>query len=66
MDDIPSEAGKSRYVDFKSAVYHEAFRAFLADVATLAEVGYSTLCGDGITRTLFPYIHLISADYEEQ
>ena len=53
-------------MDFKSAVYHEAFRAFLADVTRLAEVGYSALCGDGIARVLFPYIHLISADYEEQ
>ncbi|KAI0092164.1 hypothetical protein BDY19DRAFT_928654 [Irpex rosettiformis] len=61
-----NEIKKPRWVDFKAAVFHEAFRVFLEDVACLSEVGYQVLCGDQITRVLFPYIHIISADYEEQ
>ena len=53
-------------MDFKNTVFHEAFCLFLKDVAKLSDTSYEVLFGDQVTRVLFPYIHLISADYEEQ
>jgi hypothetical protein len=53
-------------VNFKNAVYHEAFRQFLKDIARYSKVGCEVLCGDNVSRLLFPFIHIISADYEEQ
>lgn len=32
----------------------------------LSRVGYRVQCGDGKARTLFPFVHILSADYEEQ
>ncbi|KAI0684537.1 hypothetical protein BC835DRAFT_1292984 [Cytidiella melzeri] len=60
------EQGKPGFVDWKNAVYHEAFRVFLEDVARISKLGEVVRCGDGIPRILFPYIHVLSADYEEQ
>ncbi|KAI0087064.1 hypothetical protein BDY19DRAFT_995481 [Irpex rosettiformis] len=61
----PNERKKTGFVNFKNAVYHTAFRLFLEKIAHLSQVGYEVVCGDGISRLLFPYIHIISADYEE-
>ncbi|KAI0697352.1 hypothetical protein BC835DRAFT_1206783, partial [Cytidiella melzeri] len=61
-----AEQGKVKFVNWKHAVFHEAFRNFLKDVARLSKVGQVVHCGDQISRVLFPYIHILSADYEEQ
>ncbi|KAI0340313.1 hypothetical protein BDW22DRAFT_1334574 [Trametopsis cervina] len=65
-DDDPKHRKKPKYVNFKNAVYHEAFREFLKDVAEHSKAGYSCKCGDEILRHIFPFINIISADYEEQ
>ncbi|KAI0683249.1 hypothetical protein BC835DRAFT_1423488 [Cytidiella melzeri] len=61
-----AEQGKPSFVNWKNAVFHEAFRAFLKIVARLSKVGQVVHCGNRISRVLFPYIHILSADYEEQ
>ncbi|KAI0686368.1 hypothetical protein BC835DRAFT_1288244, partial [Cytidiella melzeri] len=61
-----AEQGKPSFVNWKNTVFHEAFRAFLKIVARLSKVGQVVHCGDRISRVLFPYIHILSADYEEQ
>ncbi|KAI0087282.1 hypothetical protein BDY19DRAFT_893062 [Irpex rosettiformis] len=65
VEEDPRDKKKPRYVNFKNAVYHEAFRLFLEDIAKWSHVGYEVLCGDELERVLFPYIHIVSADYEE-
>lgn len=35
-------------------------------VKKYSHLGYRTKCGDEILRTFFPYISIVSADYEEQ
>lgn len=66
IDEDPKERKKTSWRNFKNAVYHEAFRQFLKDVALFSKVGCEVLCGDRVSRLLFPFIHIISADYEEQ
>ncbi|KAI0343363.1 hypothetical protein BDW22DRAFT_1329317 [Trametopsis cervina] len=66
VDDDPKHRKKPKYVNFKNAVYHQAFREFLKDIAEHSKAGYSCVCGDQILRHLFPFINIISADYEEQ
>ncbi|KAI0086723.1 hypothetical protein BDY19DRAFT_959866, partial [Irpex rosettiformis] len=62
----PGEKGKVKYINFKHAVYHEAWHEFLKDVALYSRTGYHVACGDTIPRSLFPYIHIVVADYQEQ
>ena len=66
MDEDPQEKKKTGFVNFKNAVYHTAFRLFLEQIAEYSKIGCEVVCGDGISRPLYPYIHIISADYEEQ
>jgi hypothetical protein len=66
VDEDPKERKKPGYVDFKNAIYHETFRLFLKDIALYSKVGCEVLCGDNISRLFFPFIHILSADYEEQ
>ncbi|KAI0695484.1 hypothetical protein BC835DRAFT_1414874 [Cytidiella melzeri] len=60
------EQRKPGFVNWKQAVYHEAFHTFLDEVARISKLGRAVRCGDDIFRVLFPYIHILSADYEEQ
>ncbi|KAI0091220.1 hypothetical protein BDY19DRAFT_934569 [Irpex rosettiformis] len=66
IDDDSGEKSKKPYIDWKNAVYHEAFRILLEQVATFSRTGYRMKCGDRCLRTLYPFIHIIAADYEEQ
>ena len=66
VHDKPSSHKKTDWVDFKKVVWHEGFKKVLESVQALSKVGFAIRCGDGIIRKLFPYIHILSADYEEQ
>ncbi len=66
IKDEASEKGKKNYIDWKHAVYHESFKVLLEEVAIHSRTGYKLRCGDNQLRTLFPFIHIITADYEEQ
>ncbi|KAI0684868.1 hypothetical protein BC835DRAFT_1291935 [Cytidiella melzeri] len=66
IEDDAQEKSKKPYIDWKNAIYHDAFRVLLEQVAQHSRTGYRVRCGDSCLRTLYPFIHIISADYEEQ
>lgn len=58
--------GKTTFTNFKRVVWHESFRHILSTIQHLSTTGFLFPCPDGVTRLLFPYIHTLIADYEEQ
>ncbi|KAG2121427.1 hypothetical protein DEU56DRAFT_873780 [Suillus clintonianus] len=66
VSEDPEHAGKSSFVDFKTAVWHESFLKLLESVIQISRTGYWFECGDAIRRLLWPLILILSADYEEQ
>ncbi|KAI0686029.1 hypothetical protein BC835DRAFT_1530148 [Cytidiella melzeri] len=66
IEDDTQEKSKKPYIDWKNAIYHDAFRVLLEQVAQHSRTGYRVRCGDSCLRTLYPFIHIVSADYEEQ
>lgn len=61
-----SEHGKKAYVDFKHVIWHKGFYEILCSTAELHKTGFTIHCDDGVERTLYPQILILSADYEEQ
>jgi hypothetical protein len=59
------ETGKTAFVNFKNAVWHESFHTFLQTVIETDEVGRWIKCGDGMLRWLFIIPLIFSADFEE-
>jgi len=53
-------------VNFSRVVWHESFRKLLESIEGYSFVGCWQECGDKIQRFLFPFIFVLSADYEEQ
>ncbi|KAG6905286.1 hypothetical protein DXG01_003681 [Tephrocybe rancida] len=66
VEDEPSEEGKTEWVNFKKAVWHESFKILLHEVAIYSKTGIEVKCSDGIFRRIYPFIFLLAADYEEQ
>ncbi|KAF7789434.1 hypothetical protein EIP86_000378 [Pleurotus ostreatoroseus] len=64
-DDEDKKKTKS-FINFKRAVWHRAVRTILANILPYCKSGFRFECGDGITRTLYPRILFLVADYEEQ
>ncbi|KAF9024771.1 hypothetical protein BDP27DRAFT_1248625 [Rhodocollybia butyracea] len=60
------ETGKKQWADFKSIVWHESFLKILESVTLISSTGQTLICADGIQRDLYPYILILSSDYEEQ
>ncbi|KAF8132645.1 hypothetical protein K438DRAFT_1998510 [Mycena galopus ATCC 62051] len=65
VTDDTAESGKPGYVNFKQAVWHEAFFTLLESIADHSKTGIWTKCGDSIERQLFPLVLILVADYEE-
>ncbi|KAI6035874.1 hypothetical protein EDC04DRAFT_2604784 [Pisolithus marmoratus] len=65
VPELAQEERKTSYVNFKHAVWHEAFFKLLEKVAELSKVGYLYECYDKVLWWLFPIILILSADYEE-
>ncbi|KAH9885840.1 hypothetical protein C8Q73DRAFT_659190, partial [Cubamyces lactineus] len=66
---VKEEAGerhKTGHVDFKRAVWHEAFRKILEPLRQRSHTGEWFICADEKERCLCPFIAILSADYEEQ
>ncbi|KAG2108167.1 uncharacterized protein F5147DRAFT_745794 [Suillus discolor] len=59
-------AGKPSWVNFKNAVWHEAFLKILSPLALRSSMGQWFECLDNLQRWFFPLILILSADYEEQ
>ncbi|KAG1850125.1 hypothetical protein F4604DRAFT_1934564 [Suillus subluteus] len=66
VSEDPEHAGKSSFVNFKNAVWHESFLKLLESVIQISRTGYWFECGDAIRCLLWPLILILSADYEEQ
>jgi hypothetical protein len=59
------ESGKAGFVNFKNAIYHEAFKVFLEKITQYSYTGSNTKCGDNVHCVLWPFVHILLADYEE-
>jgi len=53
-------------VNLKSVVWHESFWDILRSIQIHAKTGFKVLCGDKVERWVFPFVVILSADYEEQ
>ena len=53
-------------VNFSRVVWHESFRKLLEGIEEYSFIGCWKECGDKILRLLFPFVFVLSADYEEQ
>jgi hypothetical protein len=47
-------------------VWHKAFYEIVKSIEKYAELGFALDCGDGVRRKIYPFILIVSADYEEQ
>ena len=66
VEEDVGKAGKHGYVNFKHVVWHKSFYLMLESIMSISSTGSWFRCGDDIVRHLFPYILILSADYEEQ
>ncbi|KAF9019316.1 hypothetical protein BDP27DRAFT_1439933 [Rhodocollybia butyracea] len=48
------------------SLWHESFLKILESVTLISSTGQTLICADGIQRDLYPYILILSSDYEEQ
>ncbi|KAE9393198.1 hypothetical protein BT96DRAFT_967228 [Gymnopus androsaceus JB14] len=61
-----AHSGKTDFVNFKNVVWHESTSKILESLVQYSKTGYTMQCGDDVQWTMFPYILIDSADYEEQ
>lgn len=66
VKDEAHHAGNKAWVDYKRVVWHDCFRKLLESIEGYSETGCYVKCGDGVTRRFFPFVLILSADYEEQ
>ncbi|KAG1903490.1 uncharacterized protein F5891DRAFT_946968 [Suillus fuscotomentosus] len=59
-------SGKSSWVNFKNAVWHESFAKITSSLASKSRTGQWYPCLDGIDWWFFLCLLILSADYEEQ
>lgn len=60
------ESGTKHFIRLKRDIWHRAVYEIVKSIEMIAKTGYSMICGDGIERRVFPWISMLSADYEEQ
>ncbi|KAI5987001.1 hypothetical protein EDC04DRAFT_2527433, partial [Pisolithus marmoratus] len=61
-----SQQQKFSYTNLKKVVWHQAFLKLLSTITCLSKVGFAYKTHDGLMRTLYLIILILSADYEEQ
>jgi len=66
VDETEENKGKLDSITFKRIVWHQSFQRLLESIKLHSQTGCLVVCGDGIERLLFPFIPILSADYEEQ
>jgi len=66
VDEDSNETGKKPWADFKNAVWHEAFFRLLESIRVISRTGHWHKFEDGDELWLWPFIIILSADYEEQ
>ncbi|KAK0494773.1 hypothetical protein EDD18DRAFT_1106659 [Armillaria luteobubalina] len=66
VEEDPKHKGKPSWINFKPVVWHESFCKILESVAEYSYTGYAfTLPHSGETIVIYPFIFILSADYEE-
>ncbi|KAK0473861.1 hypothetical protein IW261DRAFT_1423234 [Armillaria novae-zelandiae] len=67
VEEDPKHKGKPSWINFKRVVWHESFRKIMESVVEYSYTGYAfTLPHSGKTIVIYPFIFILSADYEEQ
>ena len=66
IEDSEEDKHRTSWVNFKNAIWHKSFHKLLQSIEVYAVTGYSLKCGDHVHRNIFPFIVILSADYEEQ
>ena len=67
VEEDPKHKGKPSWINFKRVVWHESFRKIMESVAEYSYTGYAfTLPHSGKTIVIYPFVFILSADYEEQ
>ncbi|KAG1800596.1 uncharacterized protein BJ212DRAFT_1450149 [Suillus subaureus] len=59
-------ASKPSWVNFKNAIWHESFIKILSSLTSKSRTGQWFECLDNVQHWFFPFILILSADYEEQ
>ncbi|KAI6131231.1 hypothetical protein EDD16DRAFT_1514591 [Pisolithus croceorrhizus] len=65
---LPIDSANDRklsYTNLKRVVWHQAFLRLLDSITCLSKVGFTYKTHNGLMRTLYPIILILSADYEE-
>ncbi|PBK93072.1 hypothetical protein ARMGADRAFT_1030502 [Armillaria gallica] len=66
VEDDSRHKGKLSWINFKRVVWHEAFRRIIQSVAEYSHTGYAfKLPHSGDIIIIYPFIFILSADYEE-
>ncbi|KAK0475391.1 hypothetical protein IW261DRAFT_1422226 [Armillaria novae-zelandiae] len=66
VEEDPKHKGKLSWINFKRVVWHESFRKIMESVVEYSYTGYAfTLPHSGKTIVIYPFIFVLSADYEE-
>ncbi|KAK0471916.1 hypothetical protein IW261DRAFT_1424721 [Armillaria novae-zelandiae] len=66
VEEDPKHKGKPSWINFKRVVWHESFRKIMESVVEYSYTGYAfTLPHSGKTIVIYPFIFVLSADYEE-
>ncbi|KAJ3500219.1 hypothetical protein NLJ89_g9890 [Agrocybe chaxingu] len=66
VEEDAGESGKRGFINLKRVVWHHAFLEILESIVKYTFTGYELRCGDDVTRQIFFFILILSADYEEQ
>ncbi|KAN0137278.1 hypothetical protein V8E53_004723 [Lactarius tabidus] len=62
----PKEKKKCDFVGFKREVWHESFSIIIKSIVEHLKTGCWLECSNGVQRWIFPFVTILSADYEEQ
>ncbi|KAK0467597.1 hypothetical protein IW261DRAFT_1553860 [Armillaria novae-zelandiae] len=66
VEEDPKHKGKPSWINFKQVVWHESFHKIMESVVEYSYTGYAfTLPHSGKTIVIYPFIFVLSADYEE-
>ncbi|KAK0471910.1 hypothetical protein IW261DRAFT_1424717 [Armillaria novae-zelandiae] len=66
VEEDPKHKGKLSWINFKQVVWHESFCKIMESVVEYSYTGYAfTLPHSGKTIVIYPFIFILSADYEE-
>lgn len=60
------EKEEQAFIDHKRAVYHGVIKHLLETLVYASYIGETMTCGDGVVRTMYPGVCMLSMDYEEQ